>query len=58
MEIDATHIEYFPLLIQKKDQIWLILQGSIVIPVESVFVDKIALGRALSQNKLKYNIIL
>jgi len=30
-------IEYFPLSIKKKAQIWLILQGGIVILVECIF---------------------
>jgi len=38
-------VEYFPLAIRKKnDEIWLILQGGIVIPADCVFEDKMALA--------------
>jgi len=34
-------VEYFPLAIKKKNSdIWLILQGGIVIPTECIFEDK------------------
>jgi len=37
-------IEYYHLSIKKDNQIWLIPQGGIVIPIECVFVDKMTLG--------------
>jgi len=36
-------VEYFSLLIKKNHQIWSILQGGIVIPVECICVDQMAL---------------
>jgi len=37
-------VEYYPLLVKKKnDQIWLILQNRIPVPVERIFMYKIAL---------------
>jgi len=36
-------VDYFPLVIKKKNyEIWLILQGGIVIPAERIFEDKMA----------------
>jgi len=35
-------VEYFPLAIKKNYEIWLILQGGIIISAECIFEDKMA----------------
>ena len=48
-------VEYFPLVIKKKYEIWLILQGGIVIPTECIFEDKMESAQgALIVNSMRY----